>query len=98
MIKTYSQRLLTPYYGQVQIAESERARALAVDGQTCEIQFLHSGSEVLNPSIGGAQSTSHRYRRAVRACEKIPARSEGASVRVWQGAGVPISGSVASST
>ena len=34
----------------------------------------------------------------LRACEKIPARSEGASGRVWQGAGVPIAGSVASST
>ena len=31
------------------------------------------------------------------ACEKIPARSEGAAGRVRQGAGVPISGSVASS-
>ncbi len=33
----------------------------------------------------------------LRACEKIPARSEGASGRVWQGAEVPIAGSLASS-
>ncbi len=37
------------------------------------------------------------YPQVLRACEKIPARSEGASGRVWQGAGVPIAGSVASS-
>ena len=57
MIKTYSQRLLTPYYGLVQIAESERARALTIDGQTWEIQFLRTGN--------GAQSQSQIYRRAV---------------------------------
>ncbi len=57
MIKTYSQRLLTPYYGLVQIAESERARALTVDGQTWEIQFLRSGN--------GNQSRNNIFRRAV---------------------------------
>ncbi len=57
MINTYSQRLLTPYYGLVQIAETERARALTVDGQTWEIQFLRTGN--------GAQSQSQIYRRAV---------------------------------
>ncbi len=35
---------------------------------------------------------------ALRACKKIPARSEGAFGRVWKGAGVPIAGSEASST
>ena len=64
MIKTYSQRLLTPYYGLVQIAESERARALTVDGQTWEIQFLHSGNGGLTDSYSSAQG-NHRYRRAV---------------------------------
>ncbi len=57
MIKTYSQRLLTPYYGLVQIAESERARALTVDGQTWEIQFLRSGND--------GQRKGDIYRRAV---------------------------------
>ena len=65
MIKTYSQRLLPPYYGQVQIAESERARALTVDGQTWEFQFLHSGNDGSTSSINGAQTINHRYRRAV---------------------------------
>ena len=65
MIKTYSQRLLPPYYGQVQIAESERARALTVDGQTWEIQFLHSGNGGLTQSNSGAPGIDHLYRRAV---------------------------------
>lgn len=65
MIKTYSQRLLTPYYGQVQIAESERARAVTVDGQTWEIQFLHLGNGGPTYSNNGAQGMNHRYRRAV---------------------------------
>jgi len=57
MIHTYSQRLLTPYYGLVQIAESERARALTVDGETWEIQFLRTGN--------GSQSRNNIFRRAV---------------------------------
>ena len=40
MIKTYSQKILHPYAGQVQIAESDRARALTMDGNYWEIQFL----------------------------------------------------------
>ena len=65
MIRTYSQRMLPPYYGQVQIAESDRARALTVDGQTWEIQFLHSGSGGVSHADTDAQSIKHRYRRAV---------------------------------
>ena len=40
MIKAYSQRLLPPYSGQVQIAESDRARAITTDGESWEIHFL----------------------------------------------------------
>ena len=65
MIKTYSQRLLTPYFGQVQIAESERARALTVDGQTWEIQFLRSGNGGPAHLNNNAPGINHRYRRAV---------------------------------
>ena len=64
MIKTYSQRLLPPYYGQVQIAESTRARALTVDGQTWEIQFLHQGNGGVTNSNNSAPSINHRFRRA----------------------------------
>ena len=65
MIKTYSQRMSPPYYGQVQIAESERARALTVDGQIWEIQFLHEGTGGLTDSGNGAHGIRHQYRRAV---------------------------------
>ena len=40
MIKAYSQRLSPPYSGLVQIAESERARAITMDGNNWEIHFL----------------------------------------------------------
>ena len=69
MIKTYSQRLMPPYYGQAQIAESERARALTIDGQSWEIQFLLEGKGNLNSSNQEAsnqvKSTKLSYRRAV---------------------------------
>lgn len=45
MIRIYSQRRLSPYYGQVQIAESGRARALTLDGENWEIQFRREVSE-----------------------------------------------------
>ncbi len=51
---------------------------------------------VIHPTLGKFDTNAVVY--LLRACEKIPARSEGASGRVWQGAGVPIAGSVASST
>ena len=37
MIKAFSQRLTPPFSGLVQIAESERARALTMDGNLWEI-------------------------------------------------------------
>lgn len=40
MIKAFSQRLLPPYSGQVQVAQSERARAITMDGVTWEVHFL----------------------------------------------------------
>ena len=72
MIKTYSQRLLPPYYGQAQIAESERARALTIDGQSWEIQFLlerkgglnHSSNDALSTNQDANQETKLSYKRA----------------------------------
>ena len=40
MIKAYSQRLSPPFTGQAQIAESDRARAITLDGQNWEIHFI----------------------------------------------------------
>lgn len=42
MMKAFSQRLLPPYSGQVQIAESDRARAITMDGLRWEIHFLRA--------------------------------------------------------
>ena len=41
MIKTYSQRLTPPYSGQIQIAQSDTYRALTMDGQLWEIQYVN---------------------------------------------------------
>ncbi len=46
-MRAYSQRLLPPYSGFVQIAESESARAQSFDGINWEIQFL-SGDKQTN--------------------------------------------------
>ena len=39
-ISAFSERLLPPYSGQVQIAQSETYRALTIDGQVWEIQYV----------------------------------------------------------
>jgi hypothetical protein len=59
MIKTYSQRLTPPYSGLVQIAESERARALTMDGKAWEIQFRHS----TNGNGSSGPHLHHGFRR-----------------------------------
>jgi len=46
MIRAYSQRLLPPFSGMVQIAESKRARAQSFDGLKWDIQYF-SGNEKL---------------------------------------------------
>lgn len=61
VIRYFSQRLSPPFQGLVQIAESERARAITLDGNAWEIQFLHAS----DPDPGGGPNTSRRtYRRA----------------------------------
>ncbi len=51
MIKTYSQRILNPYSGHVQIAESDNARAISIDGENWEIHFLKNISVQPTPNI-----------------------------------------------
>ena len=41
MLTTYSMRLSPPFSGQVQIAETDSARALTLDGEVWELQFIH---------------------------------------------------------
>jgi hypothetical protein len=60
MIKAYSQRLTPPFSGLVQIAESERARALTMDGSTWEIHFRHTTG---GSGAAGAHLRGHGYRR-----------------------------------
>lgn len=60
MIKAYSQRLTPPFSGLVQIAESERARALSMDGTAWEIHFRHSATA---HGASGPHLHSHGYRR-----------------------------------
>ena len=61
MIRAYSQRLTNPYYGQMQIAESERARAVSMDCETWEIHFLHKYVTMNNHD---ANRTKGTFRRA----------------------------------
>ena len=42
MIRAYSKRLSPPYSGLAQIAESDRARAITMDGNNWEIHFLQA--------------------------------------------------------
>lgn len=67
MIKAYSQRLMPPYSGQMQIVESERARALTLDSQTWEIQFLHE----LNNSLDDNNNVKRYFRVAMISDQNI---------------------------
>ncbi|MGB0723054.1 MAG: hypothetical protein ACPGU7_11745 [Gammaproteobacteria bacterium] len=60
MIKAYSQRLTPPYSGQAQIVETERARAVSMDGEIWEIHFIFEGHGGTSPS---AQGDNRRFRR-----------------------------------
>lgn len=60
MIRAYSQRLMPPYSGQVQIAESERARAITLDGKSWEIHFLQ------NAEVDESQTGKFTRKRFIR--------------------------------
>lgn len=60
-IRTYSQRLTPPYYGQVQIAESKRARAVSMDCDTWEIHFIH---KLIRTDNRAGNKPNHGFRRA----------------------------------
>lgn len=59
MIKVYSQRLTPPYSGQAQIAESERARAITMDGRDWEIHFVYA-------TPGGQRTDGSSYEHSFR--------------------------------
>lgn len=60
MIKAYSQRLLPPYSGQAQIAESERGRAVTMDGELWEFHFLYGAND---DKIHIGNHAKRRFRR-----------------------------------
>lgn len=47
MIKAYSQRVTPPFSGTAQVAESARARAISMDGQSWEIHFARGSTSNL---------------------------------------------------
>ena len=61
MIRAYSQRLSPPFSGQAQIAETDRARAVTMDGQMWEIHFLRGSS---GDAIRGYHKHQRSYQRA----------------------------------
>jgi hypothetical protein len=68
MIRAHSQRLLQPYSAQVQIAQSENARALSMDGDMWEFQFIYANGRSGNAGSGRQQG---RFIRAthIRRCD-----------------------------
>jgi hypothetical protein len=60
MIKSYSQRLTPPFSGQMQIVESENARAMTLDANKWEIHFLQ------NAGFKEAKTGKFTRRRFVR--------------------------------
>ena len=71
MIKAHSQRLLQPYSAQVQIAESEHARALSMDGDLWEFQFIYAKGRGGNADAGRQQG---RFTRAAHIRQRDLAR------------------------
>ena len=61
-IKAYSQRLTPPFSGLVQIAESNRARALTMDGKNWEFQYRHM---MLSSELGPGKQYRHRFSHAL---------------------------------
>jgi hypothetical protein len=61
MIKAHSQRVLQPYSAQVQIAETDHARALSMDGDLWEFQFIYANGR------GGKAGAGRQQGRFIRA-------------------------------
>lgn len=60
MVRGYSQRLTPPYSGLVQIAESDRARAITMDGNSWEFHFLFA---ILDADKTPGRPNQRRFRR-----------------------------------
>ena len=60
MLNAFSQRVLPPYSGQAQIAESDLARAITMDGELWEIHFVYAANAGQN---SGGRSAKRKFRR-----------------------------------
>lgn len=60
MMQAYSQRLCPPYSGLAQVVESERARAVTMDGKSWEIHFMHA---IANGEKYGLKKFQRSFRR-----------------------------------
>jgi hypothetical protein len=78
MIKAHSQRLLQPYSAQVQIAQSENARALSMDGDMWEFQFIYANGRSGNGEQQGRFiRAAHIRRRDLGRVIASPSTEEG---------------------
>ncbi len=59
-IRAFSERLLPPYSGQVQIAQSDTYRALTIDGQVWEIQYVNR-SHVRVATLSASDIKAHAH-------------------------------------
>lgn len=77
MIKAHSQRLLQPFSAQVQIAETELARALSMDGELWEFQFIFANGRVGGPQKGRFIRAAHIRQRDLQSVIDNPTTEEG---------------------
>lgn len=64
MIRSYSKRLLSPFTGLVQIVETERARALSLEGKVWGVQFRLDDGNPGEQGHGGPPPKRHYVRVA----------------------------------
>jgi hypothetical protein len=76
MFKAYSLRNLNPYSGQVQIVESEHARAVSMDGEKWEIHFFASTKTQSTPSIPPPKGLIPRLADLFKLSKKVPQPTE----------------------
>jgi hypothetical protein len=81
MITAHSQRLLQPYSAQIQIAASDHARALSIDGDLWEFQFIYANSRDSGGSAGRHQGrftrAAHIRHRDLRRVIENPVTEDG---------------------
>jgi hypothetical protein len=77
MIKAHSQRVLQPYSAQVQIAESEQARALSMDGDLWEFQFIYADTRGAGRQRGRFTRAAHIRHRDLQRVVQNPVTEDG---------------------